>query len=269
MSMVKKKKKKEIYLKTWRKSPCLAGDPSLWNTGPWSFVVKCCRLGLSAASSSAAAAVIQLLCPTPGDPMACGSQASPSFSVPRVCSLMSTESGMPSSHLSSVFPFSHPQSFPLSFSTKSLLPWILQPLMHLSLLCCCRPLFLTALILLCLFPKSCWSSRLHPWQWSVVNLHALVGKNFSTNVNAYDSKFTSLTWSSHPDARPCSSVSWMPPLNVPKYLSSTGPRQHIIHHSFPNPSLYLLILATDFNTAVWTRILETIVGFSFLYIFLN
>ena len=201
--------------------------------------------------------------------MACGSQAPPSFSVPRVCSLMSTESGMPSSHLSSVFPFSHPQSFPLSFSTKSLLPWILQLLMHLSLPCCCRPLFLTALIPPCLFPKSCWSSRLHPWQWSVVNLHALVGKNFSTNVNAYDSKFTSLTWSSHPDSRPCSSVSWMPPLNVPKYLSSTCPRQHIIHLSFPNPSLYLLILGTDFNTAVWTRILETIVDFCFLYTFLN
>ena len=114
--------------------------------------------------------------------------------------------------------------FPLPFSTKSLLPWILQLLRHLSPLCCWRPLFLTALIILCLFPKCCCSSRLHPWQWSVVNLHALSGKNFSTNINAYDSKFTSLTWSAHPDSRPCSSVSWMSPLNVSKYLSSTCPR---------------------------------------------
>ena len=157
-----------------------------------------------------------------------------------------------------------PLPFFFFFFTKSLLPWILQLLMHLSPLCCWRPLFLTALIILCLFPKCCCSSRLHPWQWSAVNLHAVSGKNFSTNINAYDSKFTSLIWSAHPDSRPCSSVSWMPPLNVPKYLSSTCPRQHIIHCSFPNPPLYLLILATDFNTAVWTRMLEIIMDFSFL-----
>lgn len=60
--------------------------------------------------------------------------------------------------------------FPTLFFYKNPYSWILQPLMHLSLLCCCRPLFPHGAHTLCLFPKSCWSSRLHPWQWFIVNL---------------------------------------------------------------------------------------------------
>ena len=114
MSVVKKKRNLPEDL---AKVPCLASDLSLWNTGPWSLACEIlltegvCGVFLSCCCGSVAQS-----CSTRCDPVDCSGQASLSLRIPlSLLKVMSTESVMPSSHLSSAFPFSHPQSFHFLF----------------------------------------------------------------------------------------------------------------------------------------------------------
>lgn len=118
------------------------------------------------------------------------------------------------------------------------------PLTHVSLPLCWRSLPNSWVTILCLYPMLVYLKVPYLTIFSIYILSQV--EHLSTNINMYDSKFTTLNWSSHSNSRSCVSVYWTSPTRSPNISKfNLSKKECIIHHSFPNPSFYFRILAID------------------------
>lgn len=97
------------------------------------------------------------------------------------------------------------------------------PFIHVSLPLCWRSLPNSWVTILCLSPMLVC---LKVPYLTIFSIHILSqGEHLSPNINMYDSKFTTVNWSSHSNSRSCVSTGHLQ-LEVPTYLSSTCPRKN-------------------------------------------